>query len=292
MNIQSIRELREMTHLSVSICKAALEQVNGDVAAAVEHLQKQNVLKTPDALVVPTEGVVRAQVVDGIGRIAEINCQTDFCSRSELFSSFVDRFLTSDIDRKNLIVEYFAKTERGQLLCRQLGEKIAIKRADTLWVDKMSTDVDSSLAAGVCRCYNHHSGKIAVLLSAMVEEEHMENPRLLSFLDDCAMQIAATNPLFLTAEPPFPTAQPDIITTGIYAAQKAIFTEQAISKPEKMREKIIAGKMANWYSEVVFRNQESLLQPKQTIKSLQEALQKELNSKLVLCDFTRYELGA
>jgi elongation factor Ts len=269
MNTEAIKQLRERTYLSMTVCKKALEQVQDDVEKAVELLQKQNVIKTVDPLVIPREGVVRAKTVDGNGRIVEVNCQTDFCAKSEVFISLTDTILISG-DRNGLI----------QNAQNQLGEKIVLKKWNTLDVGQF----DSEKNVGLCRYYNHHNGKIAVLISAVVEEDVMENEKVLAFLDDCAIQIAANKPLLVSTD--------NIASTQEYTAQKAIFEEQVKDKPEKMREKIVSGKFEAWYREVVLVKQESVVHPKNTIQALQEKLEKEIGSKIVIADFIRYELGA
>jgi elongation factor Ts len=184
-----------------------------------------------------------------------------------------------------MVADLFNKTEYGQLVQRQLGEKIVIKRANDLFVNS-----EANLTKGICRHYNHHSNKIAVLISAMVEEKFVNNEKIISFLDDCAMQIAATAPSFVATEALVPQ-QTDIKTTTNYALQNTIFQDQVKDKPEKMRERIIAGKFEAWYSNVVLLKQESIVHVKKTIQSLQEDLEKELGTKLVIVDFIRYELG-
>lgn len=289
MDVSLLKELRERTHLSMSVCKRVLAQVGNDIDKAVEELQKQNIIKTVDPLVVPAEGMVYAKAIDGVGHVCEINCETDFSARSDLFKSFVDEFVIFDLEKSDMISEYFTKTKRGKLISNQLGEKIVIKRTDSLWTDR-ATDIDEKFLAGVCRAYNHHNNKIAVLVGATIEKEHAENPRFLNFLDDCAVHIAATNPMFLTTEGSI--CHPDIKTTKMYSDQKAIFEEQVKDKPENMKERIVSGKFEAWYKETVFLKQESVVHPKKTIQALQYELQKELGFKFAIVDFIRYELGA
>lgn len=276
--MQAIRELRERTHLGMSECKAALDEAQGDVDKAVEILQKKGSLKKADPLLVPREGIVRAAVYDGIGRIAELNCQTDFAAKSELFTSCMDKMLRSDLDRKDLMDSYFTKKEDGQLLCKQLGEKVVLKRYEVL-----HTGLYSGVTQSIARCYTHHSGKIAVLVTANVEAEHADNQKIASFVDDVAMQIAANKPLGLDRN--------SVSVTQAAEKQAELFKDQVKDKPVPMQEKIVKGKLDKWMQEVVLLEQESILQAKTTVAKMMEAVQKEVGSKFELANFIRYELG-
>lgn len=265
--MQAIRELRERTHLGMSECKSALDEARGDVEKAVEILQKRGSLKKADPLLVPREGVVKAAVVDGVGKIVELNCQTDFAAKSDLFYNHINRILTSP-EKTGLSIDQLI--EEGELLSKQLGEKTILKRFDFI-------------NQGVCSAYSHHSGKIAVLLSAKVEPEHASNQKILSFLDDVTMQIAANKPLGLDRSAP----------AVVVAAEKQadLFKDQVKDKPAQMQEKIVKGKLDKWMQDMVLLEQESIIQAKITVAKLMETVQKEVGSKFELANFIRYELG-
>lgn len=273
--MQAIRELRERTHLGMSECKLALDEAQGDVEKAVEILQKKGSLKKADPLLVPREGIVRAMVVDGVGKIAELNCQTDFAAKSELFSTYLNKILTSP-EKTGLSLDQLM--EEGKLLSKQLGEKTVLKRYDFL-----PTGVYSGITQSVCSAYSHHSGKIAVLVTANVEIEHAGNQKIASFLDDVAMQIAANKPLGLDRNA--------IAVMAAAEKQAELFKDQVKDKPAPMQEKIIKGKLDKWMQEIVLLEQESILQAKTTVTKMMEAVQKEVGSKFELANFIRYELG-
>lgn len=281
--MELLRILRQRTHLGIFECKSALDEAQGDVEKAVEILQKRGSLKKADPLLVPREGIVKAAVYNGVGRIAELNCQTDFAAKSELFTSFMDKILKSDLDRKDLLDSYFTKREDGQFLCKQLGEKVVLKRYDLLWVDSLSAQVSPTLTHSICRSYSHHSGKIAVLIAAMVEEAHVANDKIVTFLDELAMQIAANKPLGLDRNA--------IAVQQAAEKQAELFKDQVKDKPAPMQERIVKGKMDKWMQEIVLLEQESIIHAKITITKLMENLRKEIGSEFVVTNFIRYELG-
>ncbi|HVI40121.1 MAG TPA: translation elongation factor Ts [Anaerovoracaceae bacterium] len=270
MSIQAIKELRERTHLGMTECKSALDEAQGDVEKAVEILQKRGSLKKADSLRETREGLVRALVVDGVGKIAELNCETDFAAKSELFSVYMNKVLTSP---EKTGISFESLLEEGNFLAKQLGEGTRLRKFDFLKLD------NSVIAA-----YNHHSGKIAVLLGIVVDSS---SPELLEFADELAMQIAANNPLSLDRSS---------MSDEIAHKQLDLFESQAkdqfAGKPQQMIEKIINGKMDKWYQENCLMEQESIVHPKQKISVLADSLQKKLNIKFSVSKFVRYELGA
>lgn len=93
MNIEKIKQLRNATHVSLTKCKEALELVNWDVKDAIVELQKMGVLKAQaSSSRAAREGVIKTYVHPG-GRVAvmvEVNCETDFTARNELFEKFCE----------------------------------------------------------------------------------------------------------------------------------------------------------------------------------------------------------
>lgn len=92
MNIKKVKQLREMTYVSLAKCKEALEKSNWDVEPAVVELQRMGALKARSSARRETrEGAIRTYVHgERIAVMVEVNCETDFTARNELFSKFCD----------------------------------------------------------------------------------------------------------------------------------------------------------------------------------------------------------
>ncbi len=84
-----IKQLREMTGAGLLDAKKALEEANGDIDQAVDILRKSGAIKLAKKSERATkEGVVSSYVHGGkIGVIVEVNCETDFVSRTEDFQT-------------------------------------------------------------------------------------------------------------------------------------------------------------------------------------------------------------
>jgi len=91
VSIESVKELRERTFLGMSACKAALKESDGDLDEAVKLLRIKGTL-TAGALSgkATNEGQVTSYIHPGskLAVLVEVNCQTDFGARSEIFQSF------------------------------------------------------------------------------------------------------------------------------------------------------------------------------------------------------------
>ena len=87
-----VKTLREMTSVGMMDCKKALTETDGDMDKAVEWLREKGLAKAAKkAGRIAAEGMAYATVCEkcGVGAMVEVNCETDFCAKSDLFVAFV-----------------------------------------------------------------------------------------------------------------------------------------------------------------------------------------------------------
>ena len=91
ISAKMVKELREKTGAGMMDCKKALVENNGDVAKAVEYLQKKSLAAVAKrAGKVAAEGAVFSYIHDNrIGALVEVNCETDFVARGEAFQALI-----------------------------------------------------------------------------------------------------------------------------------------------------------------------------------------------------------
>jgi elongation factor Ts len=288
INVQAIKELRERTQAGMGECKTALTEADGDMDKAVEIILKKGLAKSAKrAGAIAAEGEVRAVVApDGrSGVIVEVNVQTDFSARNELFTGYVAK-----------VVEVAMRTPKGANLDEQkvdgktlaeiaievgakLGEKVAVRR----W-DRFELPAGKQ---GLCHAYVHMGGKIAALLLVECETaEAAKHPEVLKFVDETAMHIAATGPTALRR---------DQVAKELVDKQREIFEAQLREdpkpKPEKMWPKIVEGKIDKWFSEVVLLEQDSVVVPGQKIEALRQAAGTAAGAGVAVTGFARFERG-
>src|ERR1700733_10802533 len=161
VSAQSIKELRERTQAGMSDCKSALVEAEGDMEKAVELILKKGIVKSAKrAGAVAAEGEVRASVAQNkkSATIVEVNIQTDFSARNDLFKGFVGEVLAA-AERAEAGSDLTTKLIGGKTvadaaieLTARIGEKIAVRRWDRVSV--------GSGKHGFCHAYVHLGRKI------------------------------------------------------------------------------------------------------------------------------------
>lgn len=286
INPGMIKELRERTQAGMADCKSALTESEGDVDKAVEIILKKGIVKAASREGrVATEGEVRTHV-DNEGKrgvIVEVNCQTDFVARGDDFKGFVGTCLEiakglkrgDDLNAQSVGGKPL-DTVRQEMVAKT-GENTVIRRWDVL---------ESKTPSEMVHAYIHMGGKLAVLVRAEAPNDAArKDPEFAAFIENCAMQIAAMNPVVVSKEQ---------ITSEMLTKQKEIYTAQLKEegKPEAAWPKIVEGKVAKWFTEVTLLGQDNVWAPDQgTIEKVRVELGKKLGGDIKLHEFVRFGLG-
>ena len=187
-----VKELREMTGAGMMDCKKALNETDGDMDAAVEVLRKSGAAKAEKkASRIAAEGITRVAAGAGVAAVVEVNSETDFVAKNEVFQEFVqsvaDKALASSLkggkdgeDIEALLDETGLKEELVEKTAT-IGEKLSIRR-----FEKVEGDVVAS--------YLHGGGRIGVLVAGSGASDDAAKEAL----TNVAMQIAAMNPQYIS----------------------------------------------------------------------------------------------
>ncbi|MDO9585911.1 MAG: translation elongation factor Ts [Syntrophales bacterium] len=145
----------------------------------------------------------------------------------------------------------------------------------------------SSKAAkeGAVASYIHMGGKIGVMVELNCETDFVaKTADFQSLAKDLAMHVAATNPLYL---------KPEEIPADALEREKDIYRSQAATegKPEKIREKIIEGKLNKYYEDVCLLNQKFVKNMDITVGTLVSNMMAKTGENIVLRRFARFQLG-
>jgi elongation factor Ts len=288
VSIQAIKELRERTHAGMTDCKNALVEAEGDIDKAVEIILKRGLAKSAKrAGAVAAEGEVRASVAADARAvtIVEVNVQTDFAARNELFTEFVGQVMAvaekapagADINEQELDGKNIA--DRAIEVGAKLGEKVAVRRWARLELPPGEP--------GFCHAYVHMGGKIGVALAVRTDTaEVADHPEVRKWADDTAMQAAAMSPLALRRQD---------VDDELVAKQREIFEAQLRDdpkpKPEKVWPRIIEGKLNKWFAEVVLLEQDSVVVSGKKVQALGQAAAQAAGGTVEITAFARYERG-
>ena len=281
---QDVKTLREMTNVGMMDCKKALTETDGDMDKAVECLREKGLAKAAKkAGRIAAEGMAYADVCPkcGVGAIVEVNCETDFCAKSDLFVAFVkdicktvitenpadiDALMNSKYAGSNLTV---AETLPEKVM--SIGENLQIRRF-------VRFDDNTSVA------YVHAGGKIGVLVNLAVEG----GIDATEIGKNVAMQIAALNPRFWDKSD---------VTEDVLAEEKKIALAlmdqdpKMASKPQQVKEKIVMGKMNKFYEENCLLQQEFVKDGSMTVEKYIASAAKALGGSVKFVDAVRFAKG-
>ena len=287
MNLSAsmVKELREKSGAGMMDCKKALVESNGNMEDAIDWLRKQGlsaVAKKSNRIA--AEGLIGISISEVKGAIVEINSETDFVARNELFQNFVKNcsnlVLSNKSDINVLKKLPFPDSDRtvDQELNNNIatiGENMNIRRVEYLEVSE-----------GVVASYIHNKiaedlGKLGVIVAI---ESQAKKSQLLDVGKQIAMHIAATSPKALNI---------DDLDNDLVKREKEVLIDQAMStgKPKEIAEKMVQGRLQKFFQEVVLNEQVSVIDGETKIKDVIKKLSDDLGTEVKIKDFKILKLG-
>lgn len=283
-----VKELREMSGAGMMDCKKALTETDGDFDKAMEFLREKGLATAQKkAGRIAAEGIVATTIKDGgkIAAIVEVNAETDFVAKNEVFQTYVKEVAEQVADTNALDIEEFKAepwaldssmtvADKHAAMIAKIGENMNIRRFEK---------IESS---GVVVSYIHAGGKIGVLVEADTDNG---SDTVKEALKNIAMQVAALNPKYISA---------DEVPDDYKEHEKEILMAQAKNdpknenKPDSIIEKMIAGRLAKELKEVCLLEQEYVkAENKETVAKYLEQISKQVGSAVTLKKFVRFETG-
>jgi elongation factor Ts len=280
-----VKELRDQTGAGMMDCKRALGDTNGDVEAAVDWLRKKGLAAAAKkAGRVAAEGLIGIATGPKAGAVVEVNSETDFVARNELFQDFVRKVaqlaVAADRDIEALKAASFAgngKTVEGELtdLIARIGENMVLRRVARLGIGQgyVASYVHNSVSPGL--------GKIGVLVAL---ESAAGEDVLAPLGRQLAMHVAAANPLYLDQ-----TSVP----ASALDRERAVLRDQAGStgKSADIVEKMVEGRLRKFYEETVLLDQVYVIDGESRISKVVEAAAKSAGTPVKIAAFVRFVLG-
>jgi elongation factor Ts len=277
-----VKELRDKTNAGMMDCKTALTECGGDLEAAVDWLRKKGLSKAAKkAGRVAAEGLIGAALNATKGVLVEVNSETDFVARNDLFQGLVKMIANvaldvgADVDKilgarigDRTVADAISET------IAKIGENMTLRRATGL-----------SVGGGVVANYMHNSpgdglgriGVIVTLESAGKADELKAFGRLL------AMHVAAANPQ---------TIDPSGLDRATIEREKAVLAAKAEGKPANVIEKIVESGLRTFYKEVCLLEQGYAIEEgkKSVAQAIKEA-EGKVGAPIKVAGFARFALG-
>ncbi|TPI02397.1 translation elongation factor Ts [Mycoplasma struthionis] len=268
--MQKVKELRERTNSGFLDCKNALEETNNDIEKAIEWLQEKGIVKAAKkAGRIAADGIVRSAIKDNVAVLFELNSETDFVAKNQMFvelsNKIADVLLATKFEKvedlADVKIDGMSIEENCNMLTAKIGEKISLRRAERLEAN------EGEVIAG----YTHANNRVAVILSAKgTNAEHLRN---------VAMHIAALNPAHL-----FETCLNPEELKEIH--DRVANDPKLQNKPEKIQESMKAGMLRKEFNEKgILMYQPFVMEESKTVAQYLK------DSGLELLDAVRYEVG-
>ena len=277
-----VKKLREMTGAGMMDCKKALTASDGNMDQAVEWLREKGIAASAKkATRIAAEGMAYAAVIDGVGVAVEVNAETDFVGKNEKFVDFV-KGVAATVAKENpadLDALMQAKYNGTDLTVTQQQQEMVLVIGENIKVRRFSRFADN-----VSVPYVHAGGKIGVLVNLEVTGgiDATEIGR------DVAMQIAALNPRFWDKSQ---------VTDDVLAEEKKVMLAQMAndpkmaSKPDKVKENIVNGKLNKFYAENCLLQQEFVKDSSMSVEKYIASAAKALGGTVTFKNAVRFEKG-
>jgi elongation factor Ts len=280
----TVKELRERTGAGMMDCKKALAENNGEMEAAIDWLRAKGLAAAAKkAGRTAAEGLVGVAVSGTRGAVVEVNSETDFVAKNEIFQDFVRNVATLALQHgTDVEVLGAAQYPEGGTVAEKLtdniakiGENQSLRRAAVV-----------AVAEGVVVPYVHNQvapglGKIGVLVAL---ESGAPTETLIALGKQIAMHVAAANPLALNA---------DELDPALIERERAIAMEKAkeSGKPQNIVEKMVEGGLAKFRKDSALLSQLFVMDNKTPVAEVVASAATDAGVGIVLAGFVRFQLG-
>jgi elongation factor Ts len=280
---QMVKELRERTGAGMMDCKAALQETNGDMEQAVDLLRKKGLAKAAKkAGRIAAEGLIGLAVEGPKGVLVEVNSETDFVARNDLFQGLV-KMIANVALKVGTDMEKIKAAKVGSITIAdaiadtiaKIGENMTLRRASQL-----------SVGTGVIASYVHNSveeglGKIGVLVAL---ESTGKADELKRFGRMVAMHVAASNPQAIDSSG---------LDAEVVRREKDVLADKykAQGKPANVVEKIVESGLKTFYKEVCLLDQAYIHEPDKSVSQAIKEAEGKAGGPIKVTGFVRYALG-
>ena len=281
---QDVKTLREMTNVGMMDCKKALTETDGDMDKAVEWLREKGLAKAAKkAGRIAAEGMAYATVCPecGAGVVVEVNSETDFAAKSDVFVQFVK-------DIAHCILVNDPADVDALMACKYPGSELTV--AETMPEKVMVIGENLQIrrfrryGENTSVAYVHAGGKIGVLVNLAVEG----GIDATAIGKDVAMQIAALNPRFWDKS----QVTPDVLEEEKKVALALMDNDPKMaSKPQAVKEKVVMGKLNKFYEENCLLQQPFVKDGSMSVEKYMASAAKALGGSVKFVDAVRFEKG-
>jgi len=277
-----VKKLRDATGAGMMECKAALTEANGNQEEATTILRKRGLASAAKkAGRTTSEGLIanRASADHSSGILVEVNCESDFVARTDDFQQLMQDILSA--------IEKAGDAANNEWLTNPDGPVSALLKPviGKLGENMAAPRLVRYAGKGYVAQYVHPGAKIAVQVEFTgVTPEVATREEFATLTKEIAMQIAAASPSYTSR---------DEVPADLLDKERAIYRAQVedAKKPANIIEKIVEGKLGSYYKQVVLVDQESVRDPKLSVKDVLASASKALGATIGVSRFARLRVG-
>jgi elongation factor Ts len=278
-----VKELRDQTGAGMMDCKAALSETGGNLEAAVDWLRKKGLSKAAKkAGRVAAEGLVGVAVGATKGILVEVNSETDFVARNDLFQGLVKMVADVALDA-GASVDKILAAKAGSITVDEaiadtiakVGENMSLRRAAELSIGK------GAIGSYVHNAVSDGLGRIGVLVAL---ESAGKSDELKAFGRMVAMHVASANPQ---------AVDPSGLDAAAVEREKAVLSEKAKAqgKPANVIDKIVESGLKTFYKEVCLLDQGFIFDDKKSVAQAVKEAEAKAGAPIKVAGFVRFALG-
>jgi elongation factor Ts len=268
-----VKRLRDQTGAGMMDCKNALNEADGDLEAAIELLRLKGAKDAGKrATRTAANGLVAAEL-DGTsaGVLVELNCETDFVAKTDLFQQVAAEIAKAASDGKVADRLTLLATEaRPGITVEQL-----IEEAGASLKEKLELGRYARFEGGYVTSYLHRSDAALPPTLGVLVQLDQDNAEVAK---DLAQQVAAMRPLYTTRE----DVPADVVEKERRIAEQITRDE---GKPEQAIPKIVEGRLGAYFKDVVLTEQAFVKEQKTTIKQVLA------QNGVAVTGFARFQVG-
>ena len=278
-----VKELRDQTGAGMMDCKAALSETGGNLEAAVDWLRKKGLSKAAKkAGRVAAEGLVGVAVRATKGILVEVNSETDFVARNDLFQGLVKMVADAALDAGANVDKILAAKAGGITIAEaiadtiaKVGENMSLRRAAELSVGK------GAIGSYVHNAVSDGLGRIGVLVAL---ESAGKSDELKAFGRMVAMHVASANPQAI---------DPTGLDGAAIEREKAVLSDKAKAqgKPANVIDKIVESGLKTFYKEVCLLDQGFIFDDKKSVAQAVKEAEAKAGAPIKIAGFVRFALG-
>jgi len=273
-----VKRLREQTGAGMMDCKKALEETGGDFEAAVEILRVKGAKDVSKRQTrTAANGLVTSLLEnDELGVLVELNCETDFVAKTEMFQQVAQEIATAALEHR--------PADRLALLGLEVRPGVttaqAIDEAGASLKEKLELGRYALLDGGFVTTYLHRSDRaLPPTVGVILQLERPSDEAVAQDVGkDVAQQITAMRPQYVTR---------DEVPADVVAKERSIAEQMTREegKPEQAIPKIVEGRVNAFFKEVVLTEQAFVKDPKKTVKQLLS------DNGVTVRAFARFQVG-